>query len=1770
MFYQAVQISTDGENWTTLFNTDAEDKGGIKQLGTNPEGKFDEMFNESADGNSIVFETTPVRYIRFWSGGYMWSDGRAGGNQPLWVQLEAFHNTEVTFDPGYEGGENWTVSVPVGTTVPQPEMPVHPEQGYVFEGWMLNGEPYDFQQEVDGPITLTASWKKVSVYELTLQYHDGVTEPQVIYVTEGSTPEMPENPVQDGYHFAGWKLDGAPYNPTLPVTENMTLDACWVTAQADDAVRISAGQVDYYLSSKGQITNIVSKQDGIDYVPEGHQDSNLVSLIANGEHHVPSHMSYEDGVLYFEFASINAQVEVCLEQKGAYTTFTVENVIVPPNVSLETLLWGPIKTTISEVVGESLGVAYNHEFALGIHDLNDKTIGGWPQEWTEITYPPGYPNQDNTYLSGMSWQSQAAVVAPAKTESNPNASGWGGSFLQSFTNQYTQPTEHVVAGYPWVRNDKVDQSNPSFDSYTIVANEQVPALTNSAYPENGSVVGSSIALFGCKARNILNTVEEIELGEDLPHPTINGEWQKKVPAVLFSEITASGINTGSVERITQAASEAGIPYVYDMVGAVGPWDSNGSYRFNSSWGHSDYNAMTQMCEVAAQFGVNLGVHSMSDYVASGWGNDPLYVTNYGAHPDLAYAQTTVLTRPVSKNDKTIYIANGRNFDRISDAPGTKYVRIGSEIIEYSSVEKISNTEWRLSGCTRGVRGTGNYISDYEAGASAARLWLSVYGAFLGGISLQKEIAERQAQAFNNSGVHSMSCDGLEDAFKNGYNQLAMNEYASTLYENCTSRDGFVFVNSMMAANQWDMLSYESWNRSVRENLPNFNKSAPSDQADPVTDSRAEMMQRNLFPLLYNVSTGDMQSLNTDLSLVVALDGGFKMGDVSGLSSEARASIKAWKDAATAHAFSEQQKQDFLNAFDADKNTSWRITTVIEGEEWTIQKTDASGNPIGEPFTVKAGGKLHVADCENGNVATSVSIENVTGINPDYTNKIKMAFAGSVAFAAQPDETVLVSPQADAGYTLASLKVLDSQGNEVALTEREEGYGNYEFVMPEGDVTIQPEFVKDSKYAGDVTIMGTPEKEPEGEFAISVSDKVENGTVTVDNMAKAGSLVTITAEPAEGYRFMQASVICENNEAVIVESKDGKAQFIMPECPVTIMAWFVPLHSITAVQAENGSLKVDVSNAAAGDAVVVSYQADSGYKLVPGSLIVRDEAGNGIPMTVTADTNRYEFVMPDSKVEITAKFEQAESRMVNTRGGSKGTVEVSSQSAYVGDLVTFTVNAAEGCTVNSVYVLDNSGNQAAKMVDSSDFAFNSNRVAEEGSTTVSGSFIMPDGDVTVYAYFDGETGSVLEHGLEIGEMTASTTLNDASSAEKAHDHDENTAWKSNTVQGVTWDSNIHLDVQLKEIACVSEIKLIPYELSGDEMIVSCILKDADGNTLAVSEEQRKYAGEIFTFTFENIENVASVEVRPQEIKGHAPNHLGISEIEIYGTTEPPVQPDKTLLQKTYDYALTLSTDGVTDSAKAYFEKVLSEAKAVLENSAATQEEVNTAWDNLLEGIWGLGFVQGDKTMLEQEIAKAEAMIVNQDKYVQDNWQQLVDALEAAKKVMADGDAMEEDVQPAAEALLDAILAQRYKADKSILEELIKEAEETELNGYTAESVAVFMAALQNAKAVLADEGLSEDDQGVVDEAVKDLKAAIKNLSAEDGNSDSSKPDDDKDDGNTDNGTSSGSSDKDDSNNSSTDKAPTTGDNTVIWIWVVTASVSLILAALVMKLRRRETF
>ena len=202
----------------------------------------------------------------------------------------------------------------------------------------------------------------------------------------------------------------------------------------------------------------------------------------------------------------------------------------------------------------------------------------------------------------------------------------------------------------------------------------------------------------------------------------------------------------------------------------------------------------------------------------------------------------------------------------------------------------------------------------------------------------------------------------------------------------------------------------------------------------------------------------------------------------------------------------------------------------------------------------------------------------------------------------------------------------------------------------------------------------------------------------------------------------------------------------------------------------------------------------------------------------------------------------------------------------------------------------------------------------------------------------------------------------------------------------------------------------------------------------------------------------------------------------------------LLEYAYNYALEQATTNLIPAVAEKFQAAMDNAKAVLDNANASQAEVNAAFDQLVEAIHMLSFTRGDKTMLEMLITRADGMMEDADKYVTDTWQQLVDALDKAKDVYADENAMTGDIRPVVDELLNAILAQRFKADKSILEDLITKAEGMDLTGYTAESVAVFQKALSEAQAVMANADLTEDDQATVNAAVAALSDAMNGLTA----------------------------------------------------------------------------
>ena len=197
------------------------------------------------------------------------------------------------------------------------------------------------------------------------------------------------------------------------------------------------------------------------------------------------------------------------------------------------------------------------------------------------------------------------------------------------------------------------------------------------------------------------------------------------------------------------------------------------------------------------------------------------------------------------------------------------------------------------------------------------------------------------------------------------------------------------------------------------------------------------------------------------------------------------------------------------------------------------------------------------------------------------------------------------------------------------------------------------------------------------------------------------------------------------------------------------------------------------------------------------------------------------------------------------------------------------------------------------------------------------------------------------------------------------------------------------------------------------------------------------------------------------------------------------------------------------------------------------------------------------MLNLVIQRAEAMMGEVGKYVETNWKQLVDALKAAQDVAGDGDAMQEDVDSATEALLNAILAQRFKANKDILEGLIGKAESMDLTGYTAQSVATFRTALANAQAVMADATLSEDDQKTVDAAAEQLDAAIRGLTTESGETPNAT---DKPEG----------TDKPDATEKPEGEDPAqTGDSAQLMLYVVVLGAAVVVLSTVTVVRRRRS-
>lgn len=144
---------------------------------------------------------------------------------------------KVTVDPA-NGGDTSVYEVEDGNPFPRPTDPTR--DGYAFTGWTLDGKPYDFSRPVTGDITLTAQWEEnetpaAETHTVRFRTNGGSNvSPQT--VEDGRTASEPAPPTRPGHAFAGWLLDGQPYDFATPVTGDIILDAAWDETTQPDAL----------------------------------------------------------------------------------------------------------------------------------------------------------------------------------------------------------------------------------------------------------------------------------------------------------------------------------------------------------------------------------------------------------------------------------------------------------------------------------------------------------------------------------------------------------------------------------------------------------------------------------------------------------------------------------------------------------------------------------------------------------------------------------------------------------------------------------------------------------------------------------------------------------------------------------------------------------------------------------------------------------------------------------------------------------------------------------------------------------------------------------------------------------------------------------------------------------------------------------------------------------------------------------------------------------------------------------------------------------------------------------------------------------------------------------------------------------------------------------------------------------------------------------------------------------------------------------------------
>jgi hypothetical protein len=522
-----------------------------------------------------------------------------------------------------------------------------------------------------------------------------------------------------------------------------------------------------------------------------------MSLQANGQMHLPVSAKYRAKQNEVELTYPNGSVAVIrAEAKQAYFRFCL--ISLAPREGVDHIIWGPLQTTLSQTIGDIIGVVRDDTWAIGMLGLDDNTISGMPMDGDcyQMGYivhspdPVTYPIPA-TYKEGQRFSVGGDGISDVAFYSHPE------EYFQQIVGSgaVLEPAFGSTISY-----HATDRRKSYTHFYSLL-----PGFENSkprhqiSDPVNVDYIGSTVALYACPDDKGLSVLESIVLAEGLPHPTIDGKWIRD-PASFRTDMAWYGNH----DKLIEYADVLGITSVQDE--ALGEYYTNPADRWaGKRVGFSGGRSVTirEFTEETNKHGIRYGLHTLCMFTQP-HSSDVTPVPN----EHLQTVLRTKIAQDITPTDTVITVTDPSYLAEKGTwhgGPDGNVLRIGKELLTYDGIS--STAPYTLLHIKRGQYGTTALA--HAAKDELVKLQMNCYHGFIPDMELSLEYADYYAHLFHEGGMEYVDFDGLESNIYQNHGYFAVRRFYRRLFETYEKLSGGKYLRVMGSCvfpGSWEYMS----------------------------------------------------------------------------------------------------------------------------------------------------------------------------------------------------------------------------------------------------------------------------------------------------------------------------------------------------------------------------------------------------------------------------------------------------------------------------------------------------------------------------------------------------------------------------------------------------------------------------------------------------------------------------------------------------------------------------------------------------------------------------------------------------------------------------------------------------------------------------------------------------------------------------------------------------------------------------------------------------